>query len=87
MRRTGTFLIILLVFSSLQANNPRKKGKKFNPKQLEEVVITPKNPFTNYRATYPAYFDLVHTSLKVKPVFAEKKLYGTAELTLTPHFL
>jgi len=86
MRRTGTFLIILLVFSSLQANNPRKKGKKFNPKQLDEVVITPKNPFTSYRATYPAYFDLVHTSLKVKPVFSEKKLYGTAELTLTPHF-
>ncbi len=86
MQRSCLLLISILIFSSLQANCPRKKNKRKNPKQLEEIVIKPQNYITSYRSSYKKYFDLVSTKLNVKPVFSEKKLYGTAELTLKPHF-
>ncbi|MEN9448727.1 MAG: hypothetical protein RJA25_2017 [Bacteroidota bacterium] len=87
MRKFFLFLSILLVFNILDASCPRKKkGTKRNPKELEEVVITPNNPITAYRGSYTKYFDLLHTTLTIKPVFKEKALYGLAELTLKPHF-
>lgn len=87
MRKIILFISILLIFNILNANCPKKKkGTKRNPKELEEVIITPKNPFTDYRASYKKDFDLIHTKLVLKPIFKEKILIGTAELTLKPHF-
>ncbi|MDB5228502.1 MAG: Peptidase rane alanine aminopeptidase [Bacteroidota bacterium] len=86
MRNTSLFVLILLIFTSLQAECPRKKGKKKISKQLDEVVITPQNFITSYKASYRKFFDLEHTKLTIKPVFKEKKLYGLAEITLKPHF-
>lgn len=77
---------ILLIFSLVNAHCPRKKGHKRNPKQLDEVLVTPENPITSYKAAYPRIFDLSDTKLRVKPAFKEKKLYGLAEITLKPHF-
>ena len=86
MSRLCLLLSILLIFSSLNANCPKKRGAKKNPKQLEELVITPQNYITSYKGSYQKYFDLISTKLNVRPVFAEKKIYGTAELSLKPHF-
>ena len=87
MHRICFLLSILLIFSSLNANIPKKKrGAKKNPKQLEELVITPQNYITSYKASTQKYFDLLSTKLNLKPDFKEKKVYGTAELMLKPHF-
>jgi aminopeptidase N len=86
MRKSCLFFSILLVFISLSANCPKKKGKKKYPKLLEEVIITPQNYITSYKASYKIYFDLLSTKLNLRPVFKEKVIYGTAELLLKPHF-
>ena len=86
MRKSCLFFSILLVFISLSANCPKKKGKKKYPKLLEEVIITPQNYITSYKASYKKYFDLLSTKLNLRPVFKEKVIYGTAELLLKPHF-
>lgn len=86
MRRSCLLFSILLIFISLNANCPKKKGRKKSPKQLEEIVITPQNYITSYKPSYQKYFDLLSTKLNVKPVFKEKAIYGTAELILKPHF-
>jgi len=75
-----------LIFTSLNAKCPKKRGSKKNPKSLDELVITPQNYITSYKSSYQKYFDLLSTKLNVKPVFNEKKIYGTAELMLRPHF-
>lgn len=86
MRRSCLLLSILLIFISLSAKPHRKKGEKKNPKQLEEIVITPQNYITTYQSSKRKYFDLLSTKLTVKPIFKDKKLIGTAELSLKPHF-
>jgi len=86
MRRVCLLLSILLIFTSLNAKCPKKRGSKKNPKSLDELVITPQNYITSYKSSYQKYFDLLSTKLNVKPVFNEKKIYGTAELMLRPHF-
>lgn len=86
MQKLSLLLSILLTINALHANCPKKKGHKRNPKQLQEVVVTPQNLITAYRASKTKAFDLVHTKLSVRPVFKEKQLYGTAEITLKPHF-
>ena len=87
MHRYCLLFATLLIFTSLNANCPRKKiGGKKNPKQLEEVIITPQNYITSYKAAEQKYFDLLSTKLNLKPVFKEKKMYGNAELVLKPHF-
>jgi len=70
MRKSCLFLSILLIFTTLNANNcPKKKYRKKNPKELDEVVITPQNLITSYRPSYKKYVDLLNTKLKLKPVF------------------
>ncbi len=86
MHRNCLLLYILLIFISLAAKPPKKIGKKKNPKQLEEIVITPQNLITSYKGSYQKYFDLLSTKLTVKPVFKDKIIYGKAELSLKPHF-
>lgn len=86
MRRSCLLLFILLIITSLNAKPPRKKGEKKNPKQLEEIVITPQNYITTYKSSKRKFFDLLSTKLTVKPLFKEKKMLGTAELSLRPHF-
>lgn len=86
MSRILLFLFISLIFISLHAEKPKKKGNKKNPKELEEVVIKPDNLITTFKPSYQKYFDLLSTQLHVKPVFAEKKLIGKATLVIRPHF-
>jgi aminopeptidase N len=86
MRRTSLLLSILLIFFSLHAKCPKKRGSKKNPKQLEELVITPQNFITSYKSSTQKLFNLLNTKIYVKPVFSEKKIYGKAEITLKPHF-
>lgn len=86
MRRTCLLFCIVLIFISLDAKCPKRKGKKRHPIALQEVVVTPPNYITSYKGAYQKYFDLIHTKLLLKPVFKEKALYGIAELTLKPHY-
>ena len=39
MPRKLLFLFILLIFTDLYAEKPKKKGYKRNPKELQEIVI------------------------------------------------
>ena len=48
---------------------------------IEEVVTRPV-----YRETEKLINDLIHTDLKVRFDFEKQYLYGTAEITLKPHF-
>ena len=50
----------------------------------EEVVVTPDKP---YNPSERKRWALVHTRLKVKPVWGKRSLEGTARLRLHPHFL
>jgi len=86
MYKSCLLLSILLISIALNANCPKKRGSKKNPKQLEELVITPQNFITTYKPSEYKYFDLINTKLTIKPIFNEKKIYGIAELTLKPHF-
>lgn len=86
MHRSCLLLSILLIFTSLNASCPKKKGHRKNPKLLDEIVITPQNYITTYKSSYKKYFDLLNTKLTLKPVFKEKAIYGKAELYLKPHF-
>ncbi len=86
MRKIYLFFSILLIFTSLNANCPKKKGKRKIQKQLDEVVVTPQNYITTYKSAHQKFFDLQSTKLMLKPVFKEKAIYGKAELTLKPHF-
>ncbi len=86
MHKSCLFVSILLIFTSLSANCPKKRNKIKLSKQLDEVVITPQNLITSYKGSYQKFFDLMSTKLTVRPDFKEKKLYGKAELKLKPHF-
>jgi aminopeptidase N len=86
MRKSCSLLFILLIFNFLQANSPKKRGQRKHPKQLDEVVITPQNFITSYKASDKKYFDLLSTKLNLKPVFKEKVMHGSAELLVRPHF-
>ena len=86
MPRKLLFLFILLIFTDLYAEKPKKKGYKRNPKELQEIVIKPENLITTYKPSYTKYFDLLTTQLFVKPIFAEKKLIGKETLKVKPHF-
>ena len=78
MRKTYLFFSILLIFTSLNANCPKKKGKRKIQKQLDEVVVTPQNYITTYKSAHQKFFDLQSTKLMLKPVFKEKAIYGKA---------
>ena len=39
-----------------------------------------------YRATYDQPVDLIHTRLDIRPEWNDRYLYGTAKITLKPHF-
>lgn len=86
MRKFGLLACMLLVFSVLYANCPRKKSKKKYHSQLEEIVVTPQNFITSYKASYQKLFDLQRTKLHLTPNFKQKTLSGKATLTLKPHF-
>lgn len=86
MRKFGLLVCMLLVFSVLYANCPRKKSKKKYHSQLEEIVVTPQNFITSYKASYQKLFDLQRTKLHLTPNFKQKTLSGKATLTLKPHF-
>ena len=57
MPRKLLFLFILLIFTDLYAEKPKKKGYKRNPKELQEIVIKPENLITTYKPSYTKYFD------------------------------
>ncbi|HNL83944.1 MAG TPA: M1 family aminopeptidase [Chitinophagales bacterium] len=86
MQRFLLISIISLIIINLYAEKPKKRGKKRNPKELSEIVITPFDYINNYKPEKTKAFDLIHTRLDIVPVFAEKKLNGKATLTLKPHF-
>ncbi len=44
------------------------------------------DPVTDYRAAEPLDMKMVHTKLYLKPDFAKAWMYGTAYLTIQPHF-
>lgn len=92
----ATFLLTVflqfLLANAVSAQPPKeKKGKKKTKEIVEEVVldtieIAPTNPITDYKAVPTKHFNLIHTKLQLNPSFNEKKLYGIADLTITPHF-
>lgn len=86
MRKYILLFLIVLIFTSLDAKPRKKRGSKKLPKMLDELVITPQNFITSYKASSTKYFDLLHTKLYLKPIFKDKTLEGTAELLLKPHF-
>ena len=86
MHRICLLLSFILIISHLDAKPGKKKGAKKYPKELDELVIKPTNPFTDYKGSYTKFFDLKSTKLHVTPIFKEKILKGIAELQLTPHF-
>ncbi len=86
MYKSCLLLSILLIFTSLNAKPLKKTGNRKNPKQLEEIVITPQNYITSYKASTKKYFDLLSTKLTITPVFKDKILKGKAELSFKPHF-
>lgn len=86
MQRYVLLVIISLIITNLHAEKPKKKGKKRNPKELSEIVITPFDFINNYKPEKTKYFDLIHTRLDIEPIFADKTLKGVATLTLKPHF-
>jgi aminopeptidase N len=56
-------------------------NSNFLSAQQEEKTVNP-----TYRATATKVSDLIHTKLDVKFDYAKRYLYGTAWLTLKPHF-
>lgn len=49
----------------------------------DEVVVTPSKP---YHPAERKLWDLVHTRLELQPVWAQRSLKGSAQLSLHPHF-
>lgn len=81
------FLIISLVFCFYYSSaKPPKKKKKDNHINLDEIIITPTNEFTDYQATRTRDFDLLHTKIEIEPILQNKTANGKATLTIKPYF-
>lgn len=47
---------------------------------------TESKPDSTYRAAYTSYFDLIHTTLRLKPVWSRSEMEGMATIRLRPYF-
>lgn len=74
--------VSLLVISSCKTG--QKSGTEI--RQLPEITIKPSQNTDEYRSSVKRQWDLIHTSLDVKPDWKKKYLYGTATISLRPHF-
>lgn len=88
----SSFLLVTIAIFTISAVNHVKppKGKKKKAKMEEMVMDTstiyPFDPVLDYKAVPTAFFDLIHTKLKLVPNLEERKLYGIATIDMKPRF-
>lgn len=80
MRQT-IYLIPLLALSMACASK-----KQPEPVPVAATEKPAFHPVEDYRASRPLDMKMVHTKLYLKPDFSKAWMYGTAYLTVTPHF-
>lgn len=87
-------LFYTLVFSScqlLQKSSDPTAGKEATPAEKptvdieveDDIVVTPSKP---YNPAETRRWDLIHTALRLEPIWKEEAMKGMAGLRLTPHF-
>lgn len=67
----------------------KRKNKKTVPTEdvyMDTMDIFPVNKITDYKGSYPKYFNLLHTRLNITPSFSDRTISGTATLKLHAHF-
>jgi aminopeptidase N len=74
------FALIFLFSISCKTTSPRKDAATQSNKVQNQSAIG------EYRSSYPKYFDLIHTKLRVKPDWSLRELAGEASISLKPHF-
>ena len=82
-RLSTSFIIVVLSFSC----QTKKYLTNATPQYLSIDTLKSINvtASTKYKGFEPQYFNLIHTSLSVTPIWNLHLLNGTAILTLTPH--
>lgn len=82
--------LVLLTACNQQNRIERQYQKGKTPKGdivLDSLIVVGKKGAIPYRASITQTTDLVHTKLNVRFDFLKQYLYGTAYLTLHPHFV
>lgn len=70
----------------LTACGSNRNGKTVPEKSSSTAKVRVFDPVTDYRAARPLDMKVVHTKLYLKPDFKNAWMYGTAFLTIQPHF-
>jgi len=81
-----SILPLLTLTVLLSACGSSRNGKTTPEKSSSTVKARVFDPVTDYRAARPLDMKVVHTKLYLKPDFKNAWMYGTAFLTIQPHF-
>ncbi len=76
-----SFLVAVAILESCKSSQPLVTSAV-----PPAIKATAPADLSKYRASSSKLHDLVHTSLKVRPDWAMRRLSGNAEITLHPHF-
>lgn len=81
-----SILSIIAFTLLLAACGSSRSGKTPTEQNSAAIKTRVFDPVTDYRAARPLDMKVVHTKLYLKPDFANAWMYGTAFLTVQPHF-